>query len=70
MMEKCFDAYNCIAPTLAARIAELEEALRIARPLLQETVDSHSDPESPEYNECDTAICLWCEGARKVLDHE
>ncbi len=51
-----------------ARIAELEEALRLARLLLQETVDFHRDPESEEYNGCEVDPCLWCEGAQKVLD--
>ncbi len=53
---------------LQARIAELEEVLRIARPLLQETVDFHRDPASEEYNECEESRCSWCEEAQMVLD--
>ena len=50
------------------RIAELEGALRKVRPLLQDTVDVHSDPSDAGYNECDTAPCDWCETAKELLE--
>ena len=68
MTEKCFDANSCVAPKLGARIAKLEDALRKMRPLLQDTVDVHSDPSDGGYNECDTAPCDWCETAKEVLE--
>lgn len=36
--------------------------------LLKEVMRQHADPEAPEYNECDTAQCNWCERAAKVLE--
>jgi len=54
----------------AARIAELEEALRKVQPLLRDTVDSHADPHDSDYNECESIPCNWCKTALEVLDHD
>lgn len=53
-----------------ARIAGYAAALRLAKSLLQETIDHHRDPTSEEYNECEDVRCNWCEQAQKVLDHD
>ena len=37
------------------------------RNLLEEVIRWHSDPESPEYNECEKDPCLWCECAKGLL---
>lgn len=37
--------------------------------LLQEVVRSHRDPDSPEYNECDTAECEWCRRAKAAIEY-
>ena len=33
------------------------------RDLLSEIIDSHSDPDNPDYNQCDIDQCAWCESA-------
>ena len=33
------------------------------RDLLSEIIDSHSDPDNPDYNQCDVDPCAWCESA-------
>ena len=48
--------------------ARLSVAMTAARELLREVVWLHSDPDSPEYNECDKAECNWCERAKKLFD--
>ena len=35
--------------------------------LLSEIMRLHADPKAPEYNDCDTAPCNWCERASKLL---
>ena len=67
MSEFTPEDWEAIVSRQKARIAELEEALRKVRPLLQDTVDVHSDPSDAGYNECDTAPCSWCEIAKEVL---
>ena len=51
-----------------ARIAGLEDALRRARPLLQDIMDIHRDPEDGEYHECDTDPCAWCTEAKELVE--
>ncbi len=46
------------------------ERLNLATDLLREVMDWHADPESNEYNECDTAPCDWCSQARRVIGGE
>lgn len=41
-------------------------ARKLATELLQEVMQSHCDPESPEYNECEKAQCRWCELAQSI----
>ncbi len=48
-----------LAKDLAAARAEVVSL----RALVGEVVKWHSDPNSPDYNECDKARCLWCEEA-------
>lgn len=38
-----------------------------AERLLREVMSWHADPKSPDYNECDTAPCRWCEQAAAAL---
>lgn len=38
-----------------------------ARALIAEVVQQHADQDSPEYNECDTSRCMWCENAAKLM---
>ena len=52
------------------RIAELEDALRKARPLLQDIMDIHRDPSDGEYHECDTDPCAWCTEAKELLQQK
>lgn len=40
---------------------------RAFRELIEEVLLWHSDPELPEYNECDKYPCMWCENARLLL---
>ena len=35
--------------------------------LLREIMQMHADPDAPEYNECDTSPCNWCERAAKLI---
>ncbi len=35
-----------------------------ASELLREILTEHADPQSPNYNECDTDPCEWCVNAR------
>lgn len=45
------------------------ESLDKLEKLVGEVIWSHSHSESPEYNECDTAICNWCvESQRHIKD--
>jgi hypothetical protein len=34
------------------------------RNLLSEIIDSHADPDNPDYNQCDIDPCAWCESAK------
>ena len=49
---------------LKARIAELEQLI----PLVKEVMSNHRDPQSGEYNECESSPCMWCDLAQKVVD--
>ena len=51
-----------------AQIAKLEDTLRKARPLLQDIMDAHCDPEDGEYHECDTDPCAWCTEAKELVE--
>ena len=51
-----------------ARIAKLEDALRKARPLLQDIMDIHRDPSDGEYRGCDTDPCAWCTEAKELVE--
>ncbi len=46
------------------------QTLDLIQELLQEVVDGHSDPDSPDYNECDKPgeMCMWCDNALKAID--
>ena len=46
------------------RIAELEQLI----PLVKEVMSNHRDPQSGEYNECESSPCMWCDLAQKVVD--
>jgi hypothetical protein len=35
--------------------------------LLREVMQSHADPTDPNYNQCDTSPCQWCEDAKKLI---
>lgn len=48
------------APAGPVRDAEIES-------LLREVMRQHADPDAPEYNECDTAPCNWCERAVRII---
>ena len=50
------------------RIAKLEEALRKARPLLQDIMDAHCDPNDGEYHACDIDPCAWCTEAKGLVE--
>ena len=39
----------------------------IALTLLREVMAWHRDPQSADYNECDTAPCEWCKVAAQCL---
>ena len=47
-----------------ARIAELEKLI----PLVSEVMANHRDPQSGEYNECESSPCMWCDIAQKAID--
>ena len=53
-----------------ARIAELEDVLRRARPLLRDIMDIHRDPNDGQYNECDTDPCAWCVEAKELVEQK
>lgn len=38
------------------------------RDLLSEIIGSHSDQDSPDYNQCDICPCAWCESAKAHID--
>ena len=38
------------------------------RELLQEIIDTHADPDNPEYNGCDVDPCMWCVSAKSHLE--
>lgn len=44
------------------------KTLREIQFLLMEHMGQHRSPDMPEYNQCDTAPCNWCERAKKVLE--
>ena len=46
------------------RIAELEQLI----PLVKEVMSNHRDPQSGEYNECESSPCMWCDIAQKAID--
>ena len=48
------------APTGSGRDAEINS-------LLREVMQQHADPDAPEYNQCDTEPCNWCERAAKLI---
>jgi len=35
--------------------------------LLGEIMQQHADPNSPEYNMCDSGPCHWCEQAATLM---
>lgn len=37
------------------------------RKLIKEVMESHADPESNEYNRCDTDPCQWCRDAKELV---
>ncbi len=54
-------------------VLDLKQQLAAAQALLREVRGWHCDKESPEYNECDTAPCQWCDdflkgGSTTALD--
>ena len=50
------------------RMAKLEAIIYKMRPLVQEIIDIHADPDCAEYNECDTDPCMWCEQMKAALE--
>ena len=46
------------------RIAELEKLI----PLVSEVMANHRDPQSGEYNECESSPCMWCDLTQKAID--
>lgn len=38
------------------------------RNLLSEIIDSHADPDNPDYNQCDIDPCAWCWSATAHID--
>ena len=53
-----------VEQVLRERIAELEQLI----PLVKEVMSNHRDPQSGEYNECESSPCMWCDLAQKVVD--
>ena len=51
-----------------ARIAALEDTLRKARPLLQDIMAAHCDPNDGEYHACDIDPCAWCTEAKELVE--
>lgn len=49
-----------------ARIEELEEGYRKAHDLLMDIYRLHTDPNSAQYNECDTDMCSWCDQVKAL----
>lgn len=45
----------------------LEPDIKLAKELLLEVVQLHSDPDISEYNECDKAPCEWCVQAKRLI---
>ena len=68
MSEFTAEDWETIVSEQKARIAELEGELRKARPLLQDIMDIHRDPEDGEYHECDTDPCAWCTEAKELVE--
>ena len=62
------------APTVNGRLRQLvlplptEKEWMVAKDLLSEVMDAHSDPDDSTYNECDKAgeECYFCELARSI----
>lgn len=43
-----------------------QEKIEKLSALIKEVMQWHADPNSSEYNECDTAPCFWCEQAKEL----
>ena len=48
----------------------LNAKLDAVKPLIQEIMDIHADPDMAEYNECDTDPCMWCEQAKAAIGEQ
>lgn len=44
-----------------------QAACAFVRPLIEEVLRIHADPNSPDYNDCDTDPCGWCVKANTFL---
>jgi hypothetical protein len=54
-------------------IAALRIALEVnmlRADLIAEVMQSHRDKRSPDYNECDSDPCKWCDDAKNAIDRE
>lgn len=49
------------------RNADLERRNAKMETLIVEILNLHSNPEMPEYNECDKFPCFWCEQAKALM---
>ena len=69
IIEQLADAHNAEQEKYARsqeRVRMYFDLLAAAQELLAEVRQWHSDKESPDYNECDTAPCQWCESSLKL----
>jgi len=53
---------------LEAENQRLKAVVQKMRPLVQEIIDMHADPDCAEYNCCDTDPCMWCEQMEAALE--
>jgi hypothetical protein len=51
-----------------AENVRLRAKLAVADSLIGEVMRAHKDPKSADYNECNKALCSWCELWQKEYD--
>ena len=49
-------------------LTRLVDAFETARVMLKEVRQWHADPDSSDYNECDTEPCSFCETSKLLTD--
>ena len=56
-------------PALACSLS-VTTAKTLLKETLEDVMDAHRSPESPDYNECekDGEECQWCTDAQRLLD--